>query len=316
VAALSEYAIAVVGAGGVGGYFGGKLAAAGVDVTFVARGRTLEALRARGLRVESIDGNFAVEQVNATDRLTNTVDAVLMTVKAWQVRDAAAEIKAALREDTIVVPLENGIDAPEQLASVLPSRNVAGGLCAIVSFVVEPGVIRHAAGSPFIMFGELDNRPTPRAERLREVLRSAGITADIPEDIHKSMWSKFVFIAPMSGVGAVTRVPIGAWRSMPETRQMAENAIAEVVAVAAARGVKLDDDVHARTMQRYDALAADATSSLQRDVMNGKPSELDAQLGAAVRLGRESGVATPVLETLYHALLPQELGVRRLAAAL
>lgn len=310
MAAIGAYKIAVVGAGGVGGYFGGKLAAAGVDVIFVARGTTLDVLRTRGLRVESIDGNFTVERVNATDHLTEPVDAVLMTVKAWQIRQAAEKIKDALHEDTIVVPLENGIDAPEQLASVLLSRNVAGGLCAIVSFVVEPGVIRHAAASPFIMFGEIDNRTTPRAERLRDILRSAGITADIPEDIHKSMWSKFVFIAPMSGVGAVTRVPIGVWRSLPETREMAERAIAEVVAVAAARGVKLDDDVAPRTMQRYDALAPDATSSLQRDVMSGKPSELDAQLGAAVRLGRESGVATPILETLYHALLPQERQAR------
>jgi 2-dehydropantoate 2-reductase len=232
-----------------------------------------------------------------------------MTVKAWQIAEAAREIKGALREETMVVPLENGIDAPEQLASVLPAGNVAGGLCAIISFVVEPGFIRHAAAAgapPFIMFGELDNRVTPRAERLRDVLRSAGVHADIPEDIHRSMWSKFIFITPMSGVGAVTRVPVGVWRSLPETRQMAERAIEELVAVAAARGVKLDDDVLARTMQRYDSLAPDATSSLQRDVVSGKPSELDAQLGAAVRLGQESGVATPVLETLNAALLPQE----------
>jgi 2-dehydropantoate 2-reductase len=304
--AVLTYRIAVVGAGGVGGYFGGKLAAAGVDTTFIVRGTTLDALRTRGLRVESINGDFKVDRVNATDRPAQPVDAVLMTVKAWQLREAAEQIKPIVRDDTLVVPLENGIDAPEQLAAVLPSRNVAGGLCAIVSFVIEPGVIRHAGAQPFIMFGELDNRPTPRAERLRDVMRSAGITADIPEDIHKSMWSKFVFIAPMSGVGAATRVPVGVWRSIPETRRMAENAIREVIAVATARGVKLDDDAVARTMQRYDGLPADATSSLQRDVMSGKPSELDAQLGAAVRLGRESGVATPILETLYEALLPQE----------
>jgi len=306
VAGVSGYRVAVVGAGGVGGYFGGKLAAAGVDTTFVARGRTLDALRSRGLRIESINGDFVIERVKATDRLTEPVDAVLMTVKAWQIAEAAEGIKGALRDETLVVPLENGIDAPEQLASVLPSRNVAGGLCAIVSFVVEPGVIRHAAASPFIMLGELDNRVTPRAERLRDVLRSAGLTADIPEDIHKSMWAKFVFITPMSGVGAVTRVPIGVWRAMPETRRMAERAIVEVVAVATARVITLDADVIPRTMQRYDELARDATSSLQRDVMSGKPSELDAQLGAAVRLGREAGTPAPILEMLYHALLPQE----------
>lgn len=301
------YRIAVAGAGGVGGFFGGKLAAAGVDTTFVVRaGKTLDALRARGLRVESVDGNFSVDRVNATDRPAERVDAVLMTVKSWQIRDAAAQIKTIVGDDTLVVPLENGIDAPQQLASVLDVRNVAGGLCAIVSFVVEPGVIRHAGIKPFVMFGELDNRVTKRAEKLRDVMRGAGITTDIPPDIHKSMWSKFVFIAPISGVGAATRVPVGVWRTIPEARRMAERAIKEVIAVAAARGVKLDDDMLAATMQRYDNMPPDSTSSLQRDVMAGKPSELDAQLGAAVRLGRESGVATPTLEMLYDVLLPQE----------
>jgi 2-dehydropantoate 2-reductase len=310
MAGLSGYRIAVVGAGGVGGYFGGKLAGAGVDITFVVRGRTLDALRSRGLQVQSIDGDFKVDRISATDRPTQPVDAVLMTVKAWQIREAAAQIKPIVGSETIVVPLENGIDAPEQLAAVLDRRNVAGGLCAIVSFVIEPGVIKHAGASPFIMFGELDNRVTPRAERLREVLRGAGINADISDDIHKSMWSKLVFIAPMSGIGAATRVPVGVWRSIPETRDLAERATAEVVAVAAARGVRLDDDAVARTMQRFDNMPPDATASLQRDVMSGKPSELDAQLGAAVRLGRESGIATPVLETLYHTLLPQERTAR------
>lgn len=309
---MSTYRIAVVGAGGVGGYFGGKLAAAGVDTTFIVRGRTLEALTTHGLRVDSIDGNFSVARVKATDRPAGTVDAVLMTVKAWQLREAAAQIRPIVGDDTLVVPLENGIDAPEQLASVLPPANVLGGLCAIVSFVVEPGLVRHAGAQPFIMFGELDNRITERAERLRDVMRAAGITADIPPDINKSMWSKFVFIAPMSGVGAVSRVPIGIWRSTPETRRMAESAILEVIAVAAGRGVTLDDDLAVRMMDRYDGLPPDATSSLQRDVMSGRPSELEAQLGAAVRLGRETGVATPVLEMLYDALLPQERVARGL----
>ncbi len=302
--------IAVVGAGGVGGYFGGKLVAAGVDATFVVRGRTLDALRSRGLRVQSIDGDFAVPRVNATDRPSEPVDAVLMTVKAWQIREAAAQIAPIVGQDTIVVPLENGIDAPDELASVLPRRNVAGGLCALVSFVVEPGVIKHAGGSPFIMFGELDNRVTPRAAALRDALRSAGIKADIADDIQKSMWSKFVFIAPMSGVGAATRVPAGVWRSIPETRALAERVIREVMAVAAARGVRFDDDMVEKTMHRFDGLPADATASLQRDVIGGKPSELEAQLGAAVRLGRESGVPTPAIETLYAALLPQERAAR------
>jgi len=160
------------------------------------------------------------------------------------------------------------------------------------------------------MFGELDNRVTPRAERLRDTLRSAGVKADIADDIQKSLWSKFAFIAPMSGVGAATRMPVGVWRNIPEARALAERVMREVIAVAQARGIELDADMVEKTMQRYDNLPPDATASLQRDVMSGKPSELDAQLGAAVRVGRESGVATPVLETLYAALLPQERAAR------
>jgi 2-dehydropantoate 2-reductase len=300
------YRIAVVGAGGVGGYFGGKLAAKAVDTTFVVRGATLNALRSRGLRVDSINGDFTVDRVNATDHPTDPVDAVLMTVKTWQIREAAEQIKPIIHEETLVVPLENGIDAPEQLSAVLDKRNVAGGLCGIISFVVEPGVIRHVGADPFITFGELDNRATPRAERLRDILRSAGINAEISDDIQRAMWSKFVFIAPMSGIGAATRVPVGVWRTMPETRRMAENAIREVVALAGARNVRLDPEIVTKVMQRYDGLPPDSTSSLQRDVMSGKPSELDAQLGAAIRLGRETNVATPLLETLYETLLPQE----------
>jgi len=177
-----------------------------------------------------------------------------------------------------------------QIAASIEQRRVVGSLAYFATDIVEPGVIRHVGAQPFITFGELDNRLTIRAERLRDVMRSAGINADISEDIHKSMWSKAVFITPMSGIGAASRVPVGVWRTMPETRRMAENAIREVVAVATARGVRLDDDIVTKVMQRYDGLPADATSSLQRDVMSGKPSELDAQLGAAVRLGRESPI--------------------------
>lgn len=305
--------VAVVGVGGVGGYFGGRLAHAGEEVIFVARGRTLEALHSNGLRVDSINGDFAVEKVNATDNPASAgrVDAIIVATKAWQVREAAELVRPMVGPDTIVVPLENGMDAPGDVASVLGAGHAFGGLCTIVSFVVEPGVIRHAAAAPFIMLGELDRRVTPRAERLRDALRSAGVKTDIPPDIHKSMWSKFVFISPLSGVGAVTRVPIGVFRSVPESRQMLVEAVDEVVAVAKAKGVQIDDDIAAKTMQRYDELSSDSTSSLQRDVMAGKPSELEAQLGAVVRLGKQTGVSTPVHRFLYHALLPAEGEARK-----
>ena len=325
--------IAVVGVGGVGAYFGGKLAASGADITFIARGKTLEALRARGLRVDSILGDFTVRSAvvstagGEASRLTQRRDAagpagedagapdaafdiVLMCVKAWQVADATQDILPLLNSDTVIVPLENGMEAPETIAEIAGAEHAAGGLCGILAFIVEPGHIRHISVDPFVMFGELDNRPSERLRRLLDAFTRAGVKAEIPPDIQRSMWSKFLFIVPTSAVGAITRMPIGVWRSMPETRELAERAVREIIALAAARGVALADDAFERTMERYDALTPDATTSLQRDIVDGKPSELDAQLGAVVRMAAESGVDVPVCDVLYRCLLPQERAVR------
>jgi 2-dehydropantoate 2-reductase len=305
--------IAIIGAGGVGGYFGGKLAYGGADVTFIVRGATLEAMRTNGLRVDSIKGDFVIQHPNATDDPTaaGNVDAIFVTVKAWQLVDVAAQIKPMLGEDTMVIPLENGIDAPDQLAAILGREHVLGGLCGIVSFIAAPGHIRHVGADPFVMFGELDNRRTARVETLRDVCLRAGVQADIPSDIHHALWSKFVFIAPMSGIGAATRVPIGVWRTMPEPRAIAVQAMREIVDVARARGVDLGGDAAIdRTLVRFDALPPESTSSLQRDIIDGKPSELDAQLGAVVRLGLQTNIPTPVCETLLALLLPQERKAR------
>lgn len=302
--------ILVVGAGGVGGYFGGRLAQAGIDTTFLVRGRTLEALRASGLRVDSIAGDFTIAVNTAPE---GAYDAILMTVKSWQVAAAAEGLAPFIGPETMVVPLENGVDSPAVLANVVGREHVLGGLCAIVAFAVEPGHIRHLASEPIVMFGELDNRRTPRVEALRDAFANAGVKADIPPDIHRSMWSKFLFIVPMSAAGALTRVPVGEWRAVPELRRAVDSALRELVAVAAAKGIDLGADAVAKTWERYDALAPESTSSLQRDVMEGKPSELDAQLGAVVRFGRELGVPTPVSELLYALLLPQERRARTAA---
>lgn len=298
--------IAVVGAGGVGGFFGGKLAHAGIDTTFLVRGATLAALRERGLRVDSVQADFAVNPVQATDRPDGTFDAILLAVKAWQLRDAVQQVLPLLAEDTMLVPLENGIDAPDVIAEIAGPQHAVGGLCAIVSFIVEPGHIKHAASDPFVMFGELDNSRSARVEKLLEAFTRAGVNAQIPPDIRQSMWSKFLFIAPLSGIGALTRVPIGVWREDAEIRRIVDASLYEIVALAAALGVTLDDDAVAKTWQRYDTLAPASTSSLQRDVMEGKPSELEAQLGVIVRLGHERGVAVPVTEMMYRVLSPQE----------
>ena len=306
--------LAVFGAGAVGGYFGGRLAQAGEDVVFIARGEQLQALRDRGLRVDSFvsKGDFVVQPVQATDdpEQVGVVDAVLVGVKAWQVTEAARAMRPLFGPETFVVPLQNGVEAPSQLAAVLGGEHVLGGLCRIVGLVVEPGYIRHAGLEPYVAFGELDNRPSERAERLREAFARAGVTAGVPLDIRVAMWEKFLFIASFSGVGAVTRAPAGALRSLPETRQMLKQAMHEVLAVARARGIALPEEAIPRTMTLIDGLPPGGTASMQRDVMGGRPSELESQNGAVVRLGREVGVDTPLHAFIYHSLLPLELRAR------
>lgn len=300
--------VAVVGAGGVGGYFGGRLAQAGIDVTFIARGATLQALRERGLRVDSIKGDFSLAPVQATDdpATVGPVDAILLAVKAWQVPDAASSLGPMLGPETLVVPLENGIDAPDMLIPIVGRERVAGGLCAIVSYIVEPGHIRHAAYEPLVMFGELDHSRSERVELLRAAFEGAGVSAQVPPDIQHSMWTKFLFIAVMSGMGAITRVPVGVWRAMPELRALTTAALEEVVALARARGVDLGADAVEKTWQRYDAMDPASTASLQRDLVAGRPSELDAQLGVIVRLAKGAAVPVPVTAMIYHCLVPQE----------
>lgn len=300
--------IAVIGAGGVGGYFGGRLVQSGVDTIFIVRGSTLAALRSNGLRIESPDGDIHLPSVQASDDPSSAgpVDAVLFAVKAWQIPEAAATALPLFGEKTIAVPLENGMEAPEELAAVVGAERVLGGLCAIVSYAAEPGLIRHLATKPLIAFGELDGSRSARVERLRITLEVPGIDVQVPPDIRRSMWTKFLFIAPMSGIGALTRVPIGIWRSMSGTRSMATAALEEIATLAAANQIQLDPEAIATTLERYDALPPQSTSSLQRDLMNGKPSELEAQLGAVVRRAAKVGVSVPVMTMIYHALLPQE----------
>jgi 2-dehydropantoate 2-reductase len=304
--------VAVFGTGAVGGYFGGRLAQAGEDVIFVARGPQLRALQERGLRVESPKGDFLVHPAQATDdpALVGAVDAVLVGVKAWQVPEAAETMRPLVGPDTFVVPLQNGVEAPAQLTAVLGDEHVLGGLCRIVSFVVEPGHVRHAGLEPYVAFGELDNRPSERAERLRAAFARTGVTVEIPPDIQVAMWGKFLFIAAFSGVGAVTRAPAGVLRSLPETRHLLEQAMHEVLAVAHARGIVVPEESIPNTLALIDGLPPEGTASMQRDVMAGRPSELESQNGAVVRLGQEVGVATPLHAFIYHSLTPLEMRAR------
>ncbi|MEE8504063.1 MAG: 2-dehydropantoate 2-reductase [candidate division NC10 bacterium] len=304
--------IAIFGTGGVGGYFGGRLAQAGEEVVFIARGDHLAAIRNRGLHVESLKGDFVVHPAQATDDPAHVgaVDAVLVGVKAWQVPDAAQAMRSLIGPETFVVPLQNGVEAPTQLAAVLGTQQVLGGLCSIISFIAGPAHILHTGAEPSIAFGELDNRPSDRAEQLRQAFARANVKVEIPPDIHLAMWEKFLFIASWGGVGAVTRAPVGVVRSVPGVRQMLLEALDEIVQVGAARQIALSEESMRKAMAFIDSLQPDSTASMQRDIMEGRPSELEFQNGTVVRLGREVGVPTPVHTFLYHSLLPSELRAR------
>ncbi len=300
--------IVVFGAGGVGGYFGGRLAHAGEKVTFIARGIHLEAMLTNGLKVESIAGDFSVKPVIATDdpSTVKDVDAVLVCVKMWQLPAAAKAILPMLGRYSMIIPLENGVEAPSQLAEILGREHILGGLCKIASRVTAPGVIQHTAIDPSITFGELDNSPSARANNLLQVFQHAGVTAEIPVDINAAIWDKFLFISAVSGVGAITRVPFGIFRSIPSTRQLLQEALDECYAVAIAQGIRLPEDTPAKTLAYIDSLPAGTMASMQRDIINGRPSELEAQNGAIVRMGQNLHIPTPVHSFIYSSLLPQE----------
>ncbi|HVP67732.1 MAG TPA: 2-dehydropantoate 2-reductase [Anaeromyxobacteraceae bacterium] len=309
--------ICFVGAGGVGLVFGGLAAHGHEDVSFLARGRALEALRSRGLRVH---GPFGLRESRpfASDSPAELAargpfDAVVVAVKAWQVRELAPTLRPLVGDGTVVVPLENGVEAAEQLAAALGEGPVAGGLCHVFAWTEEPGTAR-TTGTPLrITLGERGGGTSPRLQRLAEALRRGGIEVVVADDVQAALWEKFLFIDPFGSVGAVTRSPVGAFRSLPESRALLVAALEEVAALALARGARIHPEAVARTLARLDELPAEATASMQRDVAAGRPSELEDQTGAVVRLAAAAGVPAPVHRFLLAALLPQERAARAAA---
>ena len=296
--------ITIFGTGGVGGYFGGRLAQAGEDVTFIARGDHLRAIKTSGLVVDSPDGDFKIYPAKATDDVNEVgaTDLVILGVKAWQVPEAASAIKPIVASNTTVLPLQNGVEAVSQLLAELEAANVIGGLCRIVSYVVEPGHIRHAGFAPSIIIGELDNSRTRRIAEIEDVFKRAGLNTTIAADIQVALWTKFLFIASFSGVGAVADAPAGVIRRDPKWRAQILSAMEEIYELAHARGIKLPADSVETVMRAVDGLPEDATSSMQRDIAARKPAELEAQNGAVVRMAREAGIATPTHEKIYQTL--------------
>ena len=303
--------IVVIGAGGVGGYFGGKLAKAGFDVTFIARGNHLKAIKKEGLQVKSILGDFKVHP-NVTDNINDikNPDLVILGVKSWQVLGVAEQLKNVIDDDTMVLPLQNGADNADKLLSVLPKKNVLAGLCKIVSKVESPGVINHFTFEPEIVFGEYDDFKTERIQNLKKVFDKAGFKNTLSEHIHLDIWKKFLFIGTISGIGALTRAVFGVMRENPGIRKIIFDTAQEMVAVANAKGVALTSNDVDMIIKVIDGLDYNTTASMQRDIMEGKPSELENFNGYIVKQGKLLGIETPTNAFIYHCLLPQEMKAR------
>ena len=301
--------VLMLGAGGVGGYFGAKLARAGEDVTFLARGRHLEAMRAHGLRVRSAIEGESVVKATAVDDLSGAtpVDVAFLSVKANDTEAVLERARPAMGPDTAVVSLQNGVQSVEIIDRVLGAGHAVGGAAYIFAVIEEPGVIAHRFLGR-IAFGELDGRRTPRAERLLAALTDAGIPGDLSSDIRRVMWEKYLLICGQAGMTALARSPSSALRAHEPTWAMYRALVEEVAAVGRAEGVALGPDAVASVMKAAESLAGTSYSSLHHDLVHGKPLELEALHGHLVRLGQRHGVPTPMAFAVYAALLPHAHG--------
>jgi 2-dehydropantoate 2-reductase len=297
--------IAIVGSGGVGGYFGGRLAAAGADVTFLARGAHLEAMRARGLRIDSPKGNLHLPRVKAESdpALVGAVDVAFFAVKLYDTDGALAMLPPLLGPGTLVIGFQNGVETVGTLTRAVGAAHTAGGVSYVSAVIAEPGVIKHTA-MDHLIFGMPDGSRSPQLEALLEACRPAGFQSTLSTDITVDIWTKFVRLSVFSGMTAVTRGSIGVIVNDPELLEMLRAAVRETMAVAHAKGIAvphtIDDDVTAA----YKALPPQAKASMLEDLERGRRIELPWLSGAVVRLGREAGVATPIHAFITTVLKP------------
>jgi len=301
--------IVVMATGGVGGYYGGLLAQAGQDVTFIARGAHLQAIREKGLHIKSVHGDFQIMPAKATDNPSEVgpVDVILFVTKTHQTDEAAKLIKPMVGRDTVIISLQNGIDAADRIGAATGREHMLGGATWLSAAIEAPGLIGQYSQFRRIVLGEFNGRTTPRLNMLYSTLQSTGATVEVSDNILKVLWTKFVFIAPVMAMGSLTRVTFGEYRSVPEARAVLTEAISEVAAVAQARGVTLDTDVVEKTLAFIDSSAPGIKPSMQRDVESGKPSELESMIGVVVRMGAEHNVSTPMMQFAYAMLKPGNL---------
>ncbi|NLF15534.1 MAG: ketopantoate reductase family protein [Anaerolineaceae bacterium] len=302
--------MAIMGSGGVGGYYGALLASCGNDVTFIARGAHLSAMREHGLQVQSIHGDLHLAPVQATDdpARVGPVDLVLVAVKTYDLEQAAQAARPLVGPNTSVLPLLNGLDAAERLAAVLGDGNVLGGMTHISSSVAAPGVIRQVSPLRRITLGECDGTITARAEAVRDVLAATGAEVALTPRIDVALWEKFLFIASIGGICCLARQPMGPVLATAETRQLYTQALLEIEALAHARGVDLPDGAVDNALQLTAGFAPGTKPSMLADLEAGRRLELEAMSGTVVRYGRETGVPTPVHWAVYAALKPSAAG--------
>jgi 2-dehydropantoate 2-reductase len=304
--------IAIMGAGGVGGYYGAVLARRKHEVTFIARGVHLKAIQKNGLQVREDSGDFLIKPANATDKPADVgpVDLVLFCTKAYDAVSAAKAAKALVGPTTTVLSLQNGLDSYEDIGQVVGAQHMLAGATGIISKVDAPGMIRKVSDIAWVVLGELDGRVTPRAQAVCDAFKETGVKIEVSESIMVDLWTKLLIVAPLAGFGALTRLPIGSYRSVPETRALMTRLKREIVDLAAAALVTLEADVVEKTMSGIDELPLLWESSMQRDVQAGHRSELEAIIGVIGRKGRELGVPTPVADMIYGTLLPGDLKTR------
>jgi len=298
--------VAVVGTGGIGGPYGASLAKSGVDVTFVARGAHVAAIRENGLRVEGDRGETHIRPAQATDDIASigVVDFVLLCVKLWDLESAGQQLRTAIGAGTAVVPLQNGVDAAKRLIPILGVEAVMGGVAFVTGTITAPGIIRQTGTYQRMTFGELDGRLSQRGERLRDLCEAAGFEGVLSPDITVQIWEKFLLMVPAAGLNALTRVPLGVWRQDPDLVALYEASLRETVAVGLAEGVQLAPDSIDSGMALMRSMPAHHMTSMGNDLLRGNRLELPWFAGKVVELGRRHGIPTPVNGFIYAALKP------------
>ena len=292
--------IAIIGTGGVGAYFGARMADAGYEVKFLARGEHLKAIQRQGLVVKSTKGDMHIKEAFASNKYEDFSDCelFLFATKAWQLKDAAQALVPYISENATLLPLQNGVLATSELTQFYSPDQVLGGLCMIFSEIEVPGVIHHKGLEPSITFGEIDRTVNVRTQQVEQFFKGAGITCNISKDISAAIWRKFMLIC-LSALGAIGNTGYGLLRETVETSELIRDILEEVHKVAIAKRIRLEDDIVDKSMNLVEKYPYDAMSSLARDVLAGKPSEIEYQNGTIVRIGETLGVDTPVNKTIY-----------------